>query len=125
MDPAGWVEIDIVGDLIGKERKLSIYSAGTKLHKSVCTEADLILQGGITDVKGTCSSMGCVGVELLDGRCPKSPGYLYTSCPDRSGGVVQSDSPGKNKVIPIPAASFVRAQLLRRPRAPSLVNPDA
>src|SRR5690625_4482872 len=124
MDPAGWVEIDIVGDLIGKERKLSIYSAGTKLHKSVCTEADLILQGGITDIKGTCSSMGCVGVELLDGRCPKSPGYLYTSCPDRSGGVVQSDSPRKNKVIPIPELIFVREKLIRLHLCPFLFEPD-
>src|SRR5690625_6307891 len=113
MDPAGWVEIDIVGDLIGKERKLSIYSAGTKLHKSVCTEADLILQGGITDIKGTCSSMRCIGVELLDGRCPKSPGYLYTSCPDRYGRVIQSDSHGKKMDIQVNELIYVRYKFIR------------
>src|SRR5690625_2387830 len=102
MDPAGWVEIDIVGDLIGKERKLSIYSAGTKRHKSVCTEAALILQGGITDSKGTCSSMVCVGVEPVVGRSPTVPGYADAASADRAGGVVQSDNPRQNKVMPIP-----------------------
>src|SRR5690625_2368731 len=124
MDPAGWVEIDIVGDLIGKERKLSIYSAGTKLHKSVCTEADLILQGGITDVKGTCSSMGCVGVELLDGRCPKSPGYLYTCCTVLSGSVVPSCSTCKNKAIPIQALIVVPEKFIRLHLFPFLFKPE-